>query len=124
VYLVDVDLTGIRILDADPDLDDLVERYSAFHRSLGNDPSVGLRLGKLLTVAGLDLVHFSGAYTILTMPPGMRPPAWAAREAMIAQGTVTRADVECWGAAFERADTAQVRPTVFAPGFVALGRRG
>jgi SAM-dependent methyltransferase len=123
VYLVDVDLTGIRVLDADPDLYDMVERYAEFHRSLGNDPSVGLRLGKMLEAARLDVVHFSGTYTIIPMPSGLRPPAWAAREAMVAQGTVTEQDIARWGAALERSDAAPVRPTLFAPNFLAIGRR-
>lgn len=54
VYLVDTDLTGIRNLDSDPDLSDLTERYAAFHADRGNDPMVGLRLGKLLA-GGRDL---------------------------------------------------------------------
>ncbi|MFL6109645.1 MAG: methyltransferase domain-containing protein [Marmoricola sp.] len=123
VYLVDVDLTGMRMLDTDPDLDELGPRYAAFHAARGNDPMVGLRLGTLLATAGLEVVDFTGRYSILQMPVGMRPPAWAAREAMLAQGAATPADVERWGAAFERLDAAVVRPTLFAPVFVSIGRR-
>jgi SAM-dependent methyltransferase len=123
VYLVDVDLTAFRMLDGDPDLDDMAERYTQVHRSLGNDPSVGLRLGKMLEAAHLDVVHFSGTYTIITAPPGLRPPAWAARDAMVAQGTVKPEDIARWGAALDRTDAAPVRPTLFAPSFVAVGRR-
>src|SRR5207244_2581881 len=78
VYLVDVDLTGMRTLGSDPDLDDLFERYAEFHRRRGNDPLVGLRLGELVTTAGLEAIQFAGAYTILTIPPGLRPPSWVA----------------------------------------------
>ena len=55
--------------------------------------------------------------------PGMRPPVWAAREAMLAQGTVTHADIDRWGAALERSDKDETRPTVFAPVFIAIGRK-
>lgn len=123
VYLVDVDLTGMRMLDTDAGLDDLVERYAAFHAARGNDPMIGLRLGKLLEKAGLDIVDFSGSYSVLTVPPGMRPPLWAARDAMLAEGAATQDDIARWGAAVERIDVAEVRPTLFAPQFIGLGRR-
>src|SRR2546423_1043501 len=51
VYLVDVDLAAVRILDADPELDDLSERYVRFHVARGDDPIVGLRLGNFLRAA-------------------------------------------------------------------------
>lgn len=124
VYLVDVDLTGFRMLDPDPELHDLTARYAAFHEARGNDPMVGLRLGKLLEAAGLEVVEFSGKYTVLTLPPGIRPPLWAARDAMLAEGAATAADIERWGAAFERLDAAAQRPTIFAPQFTAIGRKG
>lgn len=123
VYLVDVDLTGMRMLDGDPALDGLVDRYAAFHASRGNDPLVGLRLAQLLGAAGLEVVGFSGSYNIITMPPGIRPPLWAARDAMLASGAATAEEIEGWGAAFERLDAAAVRPTIFAPQFTAVGRR-
>jgi ubiquinone/menaquinone biosynthesis C-methylase UbiE len=123
VYLVDVDLTGMRTLDGDPELDDLVDRYAAFHAARGNDPLIGLRLGKLLANAGLEVVEFAGAYTIIELPPGVRPPLWAARDAMLAEGAASAEDIARWGAAFDRADAATVRPTIFAPLFTGVGRR-
>ncbi|MCW2856478.1 MAG: Methyltransferase type 11 [Marmoricola sp.] len=122
VYLVDTDLTGMRALDSNPELADLGPRYAEFHAVRGNDPQVGLRLAALLGAAGLGPVAFVGLYNIVTMPPGMRPPLWAARDAMLAQGAATESDVARWGAAFERLDAAVVRPTFFAPLFVAAGR--
>jgi len=123
VYLVDVDLTGMRMLDSDPELDELVDRYADFHAARGNDPLVGLRLGQLLGGAGLEVVDFAGAYNIIQMPPGVRPPLWAARDTMIAEGAATPEEIERWGAAFDRLDAAPVRPTVFAPLFTAVGRK-
>jgi precorrin-6B methylase 2 len=122
VYLVDVDLTAFRMLDIDADLEDMSERYAQFHASRGNDPRIGLRLGKLLAGAGLDVADFAGMFTIFPVWPGMRPPAWAARDAMLAQGVVNRDDIDRWGAAFDRSDTAEVRPTIFAPMFIGIGR--
>src|SRR3954471_12028862 len=123
VYLVDVDLTAFRMIDADPDLDDLSEKYVRFHVMRGNDPRIGLRLRHLLVAAGLEVASFTGSYNIIDAPPGMRPPAWAAREAMLAEGAATIEDFERWNAAFARSDAAATRPLIFAPNFVAVGRK-
>ncbi len=65
-------------------LAEMAERYAAFHAGLGNDLSVGLRLGEMLERAGLDGVDHRGRYQIIRPQPGMRPPAWAARAEMLA----------------------------------------
>jgi ubiquinone/menaquinone biosynthesis C-methylase UbiE len=121
VYLVDADATAFRILDIDPDLEDLTENYLELHRRRGNDLQTGLRLGRLLGRAGLDVVLHEGRYTIAKMPPGMRPPAWAARDAMLAEGIASADDLRRWEAAFARMDAAPEPSTLFAPGFIALG---
>jgi SAM-dependent methyltransferase len=123
LYLVDADGTAIRALPEDDDITDLQQRYLAFHTAKGNDLHAGLRLGERLVRAGLDLVEFRGTYVIRPLPPGLRPPPWAAREAMVAAGLATDDDVERWAKAFDRIDAAPTRPTLFAPFFVALGRR-
>jgi precorrin-6B methylase 2 len=123
VYLVDVDLTGMRALDMDPELENLFETYAEFHRRRGNDPRIGLRLGKLVKDAGLDLVERGGAYSVIEVPPGLRPPSWVARDLMLADGVVTQLDIDRWAAAFERQDAATTRPTLFASRFWAIGRR-
>jgi ubiquinone/menaquinone biosynthesis C-methylase UbiE len=124
VYLVDVDLTGIRALGLDPALDELFDIYSEFHRRRGNDPRIGLRLGQLATAAGLQDVQFQGAYSIITVPPGLRPPPWVARDLMLSDGVVTQDQIERWAEAFERMDKRVDRPTLFATRFWAIGRRG
>jgi precorrin-6B methylase 2 len=123
VFLVDVDLSAVRVYPLADDLADLGEAYVRFHAQRGNDPMIGLRLGELLTNAGLVDVQHTGEYSVISFPPGLRPPAWAARDAMIAEGVVTTADVERWGAAFDRMDTEVDRPTLFAPGFIGVGRK-
>ncbi|MBW3576921.1 MAG: methyltransferase domain-containing protein [Actinobacteria bacterium] len=123
VYVIDVDLTAIRILDADPDLDDLIDKYVEFHRRRGNDPWIGLRLGKLATAAGLTSVEHRGWYAIVQFVPGMRPPAWAARDAMMTDGIIDEDDAARWDAAFARTDAATVPPTLLAPLFSVVGRR-
>lgn len=123
VYLVDIDATGLRTRPSDPDLDDLNARYLEWHAQRGNDLSVGLRLGELLKAAGLEKVDHQGRYQIIAPPPGMRPPSWAGRDALLAAGLATDADIERWSAAFDRMDRAETRPTMFMPLFLAYGRR-
>jgi SAM-dependent methyltransferase len=121
VYLVDIDASGMRMRPTDPDVEDLSSAYRRFHAAKGNDLEVGLRLRELLTSAGLDVVAYRGWYNIMQPPPGVRPPAWAARDAMIAAGIATAADVVRWEAAFDR--LGERRPTIYASLFGAVGRR-
>ena len=53
----------------------------------------------------------------------MRPPAWAARNAMLADGIVDENVLRRWETALARLDSAPVRPIVFVPHFTAIGRR-
>ena len=123
VYLVDIDATGLRLRPSDPDIDDLTARYQEWHAQQGNDLSVGLRRGELRTAAGLETVEYQGRYQIIAPPPGMRPPSWAGRDALLAAGLATDADIERWSAAFEGMDRWEPRPTMFMPLFFAYGRR-
>lgn len=123
VYLIDTEASAVRFRPSDPDVDDLSGRYRQWHAQQGNDLSVGLRLAELLAGAGLEIVDFSGRYDIVVAPPGVRPPSWAAREALVASGLATPADVDRWDAAFLRADGMDRRPTAFVPVFCAVGRR-
>jgi SAM-dependent methyltransferase len=123
LYLVDADGTVMRMVPEDADLQDLHDRYVTLHARRGNDVHAGLRPGERLVRAGLELMEFRGSYLIGPMPVGMRPPPWAAREAMVAAGVATPRDVARWASAFARFDAAANRPTLFAPMFAAVGRR-
>jgi len=123
VYLADIEYTAFRMRPSDPDLDDLNDRYHAWHRTKGNDLSVGLRLGELLTGAGLELIDFQGRYQVIPVQPGIRPPSWAALDAMSDAGLVTPDDVARWQSAFERLDAAPERPTFFVALFFAFARK-
>jgi SAM-dependent methyltransferase len=123
LYLVDTDGSAIRVIpEAEhPDLVDLQERYLAFRTTNGDDNAAGLRLAERLVRAGLELVEFRGRYVIRELSPGLRSPAWAAREAMVAAGRATPEDLRRWERAFEATAT---RPATFlAPMFTAVGRR-
>jgi SAM-dependent methyltransferase len=121
VYLVDVDGRGARMVPDVPELD-LWERYFEFHQGRGNDISVGLRLAHHLEAAGTTVERFTCISPMLRLPAGVRPPQWAAREAMVEAGVLTEADVERWRAAFEEIDGWEERPWLFVPMFVAVGR--
>jgi SAM-dependent methyltransferase len=123
VLLVDVDLTAHRIDPPDDDWDDLQARYVGFHRRRGNDPSVGLRLRHLLVDAGLDVVDHRGWYWMLEAVPGLRPPAWIARDALVAEGSASAADVERWASMLDALDARPDPPTIFIPLFAAIGVR-
>lgn len=123
VYLLDIDAHALRMRGVDPALEDLDEKYLAFHRSRGNDLQPGLRLDLLLRAAGLDVLAYRGWYGIVTPPAGSRSPAWAAREAMADAGFATQTDLERWDAAFTRMAELGAQVTVFAPLFAAIGKR-
>jgi SAM-dependent methyltransferase len=122
VYLVDVDMTGARLVPDDPDLD-IIDRYLAFHASRGSDLMVGLRLGGLLEDAGLDVERFRSVSSMFRLPPGVRGPHWAARQAMVDAGVATDEDVARWDRAFSRMDGSARRPWTFVPVLAAIGRR-
>lgn len=122
VYLVDVDLTGARFVPPSAGFD-LLDRYREFHAAQGNDLQVGVRLGALLEDAGLTVEAFRCNTDVMRLPPGLRPPVWAARHAMVAAGVITDDDVSRWEAAFADLDTVVPRPWAFIPTFVAVGRR-
>lgn len=123
VYLADIEAAGLRMRPPDSDVEDLTARYGQWHAQQGNDLSVGLRLDELLASADLETVDYQGRYQIVAVPPGFRPPAWAARDALMVAGLATADDVQRWSEAFDRIDRADERPTVFVPLFLAFGRR-
>jgi SAM-dependent methyltransferase len=122
VYLIDVDLTAFREIPDDPELI-LHQRYAEFHASQGNDPTVGLRLGQLLEGAGCTVERFQNIGRVLQLPIGIRPPSWAARDAMVASGVVTAEDVARTGAALDRIEATGVSPWVSLAAYVAFGRK-
>ena len=123
VVLADVDGTAVRVHPDDPALADLDERYRAFHRARGNDLLVGVRLGWLLEQAGLAVEVFRHIGPLMRVPPGLRPPGWAAREAMVAEGFADAEDLMRWEQAFIRYDQLVQRPWIHVAGFLAIGRR-
>jgi SAM-dependent methyltransferase len=126
VYLVDVDMRCFRLRGAAEsvrDLEDLDSRYRELHRRRGNDLSVGSRLDELLVAAGLEVAAFEGHIEVVTPPPGMRGPAWAARDALVTEGLAVPEDLVRWDEAFHHVERDPGDIRVFAAHFVAFGRR-
>jgi SAM-dependent methyltransferase len=123
VYLVDVDMSGARLVPDEPELD-IVDHYRRFHSERGSDLMVGLHLGELLEDAGLEVQRFRSVSSMFRLPPEVRGPHWAAREAMVAAGVATEEDVARWDRAFSRMERAPRRPWMFVPIFAAIGRTG
>jgi SAM-dependent methyltransferase len=123
VYLFDIDATMLRRRPEVPLLVELWERYTAFHAARGNDLQVGLRLGDLLAAAGLDLLVYTARANVLVPRDGTRPPAWAARDAMLAAGVIDAGDVARWERGLLELDAAASWPQTFFIGLIAVGRR-
>lgn len=122
VVVVDADAASARVHPDDPDLADLADRYHEFHRARGNDLTVGVKLGWLLEQAGLVVESFRGGGPVRRVPPMLRPPSWAAREAMVQAGFADASDLARWERAFQRADQREERPWMSVPVYVAVGR--
>jgi SAM-dependent methyltransferase len=124
VYLVDGDLTAIRTWPLEPDHDDIIAKYAAFHAGRGSDLVTGLRLDRLLAAAGLEVVDHRGRVEMVVLgDDGLRGPAWAARDAMVEAGVADADDVARWAAMYERIEGGTERYTIFVPLFCAVGRR-
>ncbi len=123
VYIVDITSALALMRDEPPVVREMNERYREFHAKRGNDLSPGMRLDVLLTAAGLTVDRYDGQVIIFQPPPGMRPPMWAARDAMVAAGVIDDADVARWAAFFEEADKLPKLPMLFIPTMRVVGRK-
>lgn len=123
IYLVDVDGAAMRMHPDDPDIADLNARYIEMHRSRGNNIDIGPTLGALLETAGLQVESFRSGGPVYRVQPQLRPPSWAARDALVAAGLATAKDLSRWAAAFERVDALPTRPWMTVASFMAVGRK-
>lgn len=120
VYLVDVFADMVRTVPADDDFDAMNAAYVEFHHRQGNDLQTGSRLDELARTAGLDVVAYRGWLDIVPLVPGMRPPAFAARAAMVEAGVVTQEQVDRWEATMD--DFLASPHRLFAPLFGCVAR--
>ena len=108
--LLDIDAMGFSISPALPEVDELMRIYLRWHAERGNDLAAGRRLGELAEAAGLVVVADRDLSTTVETPPGMRGPAWAAREELVASGLASAADLRRWEAAWKQMDAWPTRP--------------
>ena len=123
-YLVDSDGTSFRFeREPDPDVTDLMDRYQQMLVARGSSPVIGPRLGALAEAAGLEVVARKPRIDAIPLLPGLRPPAWAAREAMKAEGHCTDDDIARWEAAWSRIDEDPQPNWLFGPIYTVVARR-
>lgn len=123
VLLVDVDMTAMRTRPEISAVNELRAAYADFQVARGGAIQVGLHLDELLSGAGLEVLSYTGVADVLELPRGVRGPMWAARQQMLADGIVSDEDLARWGADFDALEAAGTQLTIFAPRYLAVGRR-
>lgn len=123
LYLLDIDASRSTGAPDHPDLADLVDRYEQWHSGRGNDLRVGRRLAELGQAAGLQTLQYRVMTTRVTPPPGMRGPAWAGREALVAAGFADAGDLARWDAAYAEVGTWSPPPELVVTSCVAVCRK-
>jgi hypothetical protein len=122
--LIEADMPAFRFDPDDPDLADLWAQWLTLMHRRGNDPSIGIRLASLARGVGLDVVLRDARWYCQPREVGVRLAAWAARDALVADGLATPADIARWDAAFDRFDTLPGEKVYFVPQFRVVGRAG
>jgi SAM-dependent methyltransferase len=123
LYLLDGDWTASSMSGVSDDLAELEQRYVQWHAARGNDLRVGRRLAALGRAAGLEIEEFRGWFEITDVPPGIHGPAWAARDALVADGLADAADLARWQRALDVVDARVERPQMMMAVFAAVCRR-
>ena len=84
-------------------------------------PATGPMMGSILSPPGSSWVRRDAQYVMPPPGSGVRPPSWAAREAMVDAGIATADDVERW----DRAFTARIDDVVnfFVAAHLVIGGR-
>jgi SAM-dependent methyltransferase len=130
--LMDIDFTAVAMYPRRPAYDRFVELYLATARARGGDPYVGLRLGDLLTAAGLEDVRMRAAQPAGRRPAGLegdvkRIPALTMEliaDATVSEGLATADEVQATLEALE-AIAADTTTLVLLPRTIAAwARRG
>ncbi len=108
VYIAESDLTATRSDPPDPDLTDMLDRYVGYLRSVGRNPAAGPALGSVLAASGFEVIARQAGYFMPPPSTSVRPPAWAAREAMCDAGFADHDDIARWDHALDRATKTRI----------------
>lgn len=122
--LDEADPTGFRFeRQPDDDLVDMDDRYWQVLATHGNELDIGPHLAAHAEDNGFEVVERRGRYDWYPMIPGVRPPSWAGRQAILEAGLGTEADVERWDKAFLRLEESGAGGFLIANNFTVLARR-
>lgn len=101
---------------------EMTARYNELLRRRGCEVTIGPRLGALVAEAGLDVVRRAARYDVI--PPrhdGRRPFSWDSRDALLAAGLATPAEIDEWDRALTGLGL-DTEPLSFLPVFVVVAR--
>lgn len=122
--LSEVDATAFRFeRDMDPDVVDINDRWWQAIARQGNDTAIGPRLAAHAEDNELEVVERRARFDHFPLMPEMRPPAWAARQAILDAGLCTEADIKRWDAALDRYAQTTTGNVAYMANFAVLARR-
>jgi SAM-dependent methyltransferase len=114
------DVTGLVIPDTAPEEQDLEQRWITMMRMRGNDPALGRQLAAVLAQAGFHVDAVQERVDELAVE---RSPAWTARQALLAAGLATEADIQRWESAISHRLSTTGKLTVQLPVCCAVAGR-
>jgi SAM-dependent methyltransferase len=120
LLVAEPDLAELEFPDHVIDERELEQRWIAWARSVGNDPSLGARLAAIVASAGFGVEASTSRIDVLRVE---RSPAWTARHVLVEAGFATDSDVQRWDNAIANRLTTTGSLEVGLPLHVVLARR-
>ena len=120
LLVAEPDLAKLEFPDHVIDERELEQRWIAWARSVGNDPSLGARLAAIVASAGFGVEASTSRIDVLRVE---RSPAWTARHVLVEAGFATDSDVQRWDNAIANRLTMTGSLEVGLPLHVVLARR-
>jgi SAM-dependent methyltransferase len=123
VVLTDVDAPSCGLSEHIPELEELIAAWMRMMSRRGNDVRMGVHLPSVAADAGLDIVSFRGAVSVIPPTARFRLPHWDARDALVTDGVASETDVRRWEPVVS--DFITARTCYFAlPMYTVVARRG
>jgi SAM-dependent methyltransferase len=105
-----------------PELEELMAAWRSMMSNRGNDIRIGLHLPDVAEQAGLEVLSLRGAMHIIQPDAEFRVPWWEARNAILADGIASEADLRRWEPVIER--YTPNRPFYISfPSYIVIARR-